>query len=65
MLLPKYLTTVTKFSKLCALVLFTALPFIGFYSGYNYAKNMYHQEILGLRIENEILNAIVKQEIDL
>lgn len=65
MVLPKYLTTVTKFSKVCALILFIALPFIGFYSGYKYAKKMCSEEIFSLQIENEILNSIVKQEVDL
>lgn len=34
---PKSLTTVTKFSKALAMILFVALPFIGFYLGYTYA----------------------------
>jgi hypothetical protein len=33
--LPKSLTTVTTLSKIVALILFIAMPFIGFYIGYN------------------------------
>jgi hypothetical protein len=36
--LPKSLTTVTTFSKSLALILFIALPFLGFYLGFNYAS---------------------------
>ena len=37
--LPKSLTTVTTFSKLVALGMFVALPFIGFYYGLTYTQN--------------------------
>jgi hypothetical protein len=38
--LPKSLTTVTRFSKLLALFLFILLPFAGFYLGYRYGYAM-------------------------
>lgn len=38
--LPSSLTTVTPFSKLFALILFILLPFIGFYLGIQYQKNV-------------------------
>src|SRR5260221_6709844 len=38
MVLPKYLTTVTPFSKYLAMALFTLLPFVGFYLGIQYQK---------------------------
>lgn len=38
--LPKSLTTVTSFSKLLAMVLFVALPFVGFYLGYVYRQSL-------------------------
>lgn len=36
--LPKFLTTVTSFSKILAAVIFIALPFAGFYLGYKYQQ---------------------------
>ena len=38
MKLPRYLTTVTSFSKYLALTLFVTLPFLGFYLGIQYQK---------------------------
>lgn len=38
----KKLTTVTKFSKFVALVLFIALPFVGFQLGTEYQKKISH-----------------------
>jgi len=38
MKLPKWLTTVTPFSKLCALFLFVTLPFFGFFAGIFYGQ---------------------------
>ncbi len=38
MTLPKYMTTITPLSKVLALGLFVALPFVGFYLGYKYSK---------------------------
>lgn len=43
MKLPKSLTTVTKFSKALALILFIALPILAFYLGILYEK--YNQEV--------------------
>ena len=40
MKLPKYLTTVTPFSKTLAMFLFIVFPFIGFYLGVQYQKNI-------------------------
>lgn len=40
MVLPKYLTTVTSFSKYLAMFLFVVFPFLGFYIGLNYQKNL-------------------------
>lgn len=37
--LPKSLITVTPLSKTLALILFIALPFLGFYFGFNYQSN--------------------------
>ena len=39
MALPKSWTTVTTLSKTIALILFIALPFLGFYFGMQYQKN--------------------------
>lgn len=38
MVLPKELTTVTRTSKVLALIMIVALPFIGFYIGYQYGQ---------------------------
>lgn len=43
--LPKSLTTITRFSKTVALILFIALPFIGFYLGIKYQKAITPTEI--------------------
>ena len=40
MQLPKYLTTVTTFSKILAMILFIALPILGFKLGMSYQKNI-------------------------
>lgn len=40
MKLPTYMTTVTGLSKSLALILFVALPFIGFYFGVRYQKSV-------------------------
>jgi|SRR5579872_653347 len=40
MKLPKSMTTVTTFSKTLALILFVVLPFLGFYLGTLYQKNV-------------------------
>lgn len=37
--LPKFLTTITPLSKAIALILFVALPFIGFCIGFNLGAN--------------------------
>ncbi len=41
--LPKSLTTVTRFSKFLALILFISLPFGGFYIGMQYQKSFSQQ----------------------
>ncbi|MCX6783900.1 MAG: hypothetical protein NT141_02425 [candidate division WWE3 bacterium] len=40
MKLSKKFTTVTTFSKIVALILFVALPFLGFIIGYNFSQNI-------------------------
>ncbi len=45
--LPKSLTTVTRVSKTIALIMFIALPFIGFYVGMRY-----QQELISLQFAN-------------
>jgi hypothetical protein len=39
--LPRSFNTVTPFSKTLTLVLFVSLPFVGFYFGYQYHKNIF------------------------
>lgn len=46
MKLPESWTTVTLLSKILAIVLFVSLPFIGFYFGYQYHKNLNYSETL-------------------
>ena len=46
MSLPKSLTTVTTFSKLIALILFITFPFVGFYIGVEYQKNINNQTFI-------------------
>ncbi len=55
--LPKSLTTVTPLSKAVAMVLFIALPFIGFYLGMQYQKSIEPylgtQQLLNERLDNK------------
>jgi hypothetical protein len=63
----KTFTTVTTFSKLVALTLFVALPFIGFCVGRRYQeaidKTIYHeQKIIELKKQGEILEKKLRQD---
>lgn len=51
--LPKSVTTVTAFSKLVALIMFILLPFIGFWLGVKYEKELLNvcSNNIGVRLE--------------
>ena len=60
---PKWLTTVTPFSKALAMILFIILPFVGFYLGMQYQQKVAISTpitLSKLNIENKINNSTVQ-----
>lgn len=53
MTLPKFLTIVTPFSKALAMILFIALPFIGFYLGVTYQNQLSPSPTMGQNQESK------------
>lgn len=54
MKLPESWTTVTLLSKILAIILFVSLPFIGFYFGVKYQKNIYiENNVSEIKVNNE------------
>mgnify|MGYP000856599002 CR=1 FL=1 len=54
MKLPNFLTKVTLFSKILAIILFVSLPFIGFYLGYQYRQKITVPEVREIIKEKKI-----------
>lgn len=57
MKLSKSLTTVTPFSKICALALFIILPYFAFLFGLNYQKNLTNSEVKTNMKTNQTTNS--------
>jgi len=56
--LPKFLTTVTAFSKTIAIILFITLPFLGFYLGMKYNQQL-AKACVGSQIQNNVPAPII------
>lgn len=64
MSLPKYLTTVTTFSKILAMILFILLPIVGFELGKSYQKNLTVAPIVQQLGLNDIISPIPTDTVD-